>query len=134
MFRVLLGILENHSMKNESRDVRLLCMTANTVSGWTFLTNHAQVLVCIAQDPGIRLRDIGERVGITERAAHRIVVELADAGYITRERNGRRNHYTINTHFPLPDRVAREQNVGELLAILTGPPATKRVGRSGTSG
>jgi MarR family protein len=109
-------------------------MTANTVPSWTFLTNHAQVLVCIAQDPGIRLRDIGERVGITERAAHRIVVELTDAGYITRERNGRRNHYTINGHFPLPDRVAREQNVGELLAILTGPPATKRVGRSGASG
>ena len=103
-------------------------MTQNTTPAWTFLTNHAQVLVCIARDPGIRLRDIGERVGITERAAHRIVVELADAGYITRERNGRRNHYTINAHFPLPDQIAREQNVGELLAILTGPPQTKRVG------
>jgi hypothetical protein len=101
---------------------------------WTFLTNHAQVLVCIAHDPGVRLRDIGERVGITERAAHRIVVELADAGYITRERNGRRNRYTINAHFPLPDPIAREQNVGELLAILTGPPKNKRIGRSGTSG
>jgi hypothetical protein len=101
-------------------------MTENTRPGWTFLTNHAQVLVCIAHDPGIRLRDIGERVGITERAAHRIVVELADAGYITRERNGRRNHYTINTQFPLPDPIAREQNVGELLAILTSPPTAKR--------
>ncbi len=93
-----------------------------------FLTNHAQVLVCIAQDPGIRLREIGDRVGITERAAHRIVVELADAGYITRERNGRRNHYTINTEFPLPDPIAREQNVGELLAILTGPQRSPRAG------
>ena len=109
-------------------------MAANTVPGWTFLTNHAQVLVCIAYDPGIRLRDIGERVGITERAAHRIVVELADAGYIARERNGRRNHYTINAHFPLPDPIAREQNVGELLAILTSPPQTKQSGRAGTSG
>lgn len=109
-------------------------MAENTVLGWTFLTNHAQVLVCIARDPGIRLRDIGERVGITERAAHRIVVELADAGYIARERNGRRNHYTINAHFPLPDPIAREQNVGELLAILTGPSATNRRGsRSETS-
>ena len=108
-------------------------MTEITTPSWTFLTNHAQVLVCIARDPGIRLRDIGERVGITERAAHRIVVELAGAGYITRERNGRRNHYTINTHFPLPDPVAREQNVGELLAILTDPPQTKRIGRAGTS-
>jgi hypothetical protein len=109
-------------------------MVETTAPGWTFLTNHAQVLVCIARDPGIRLRDIGERVGITERAAHRIVVELADAGYITRARNGRRNHYTINGHFPLPDRVAREQNVGELLAILTDPPETERAGRSRTSG
>jgi MarR family len=120
-------------MKKESRNVRLKWMTANIVPGWTFLTNHAQVLVCIAHDPGIRLRDIGERVGITERAAHRIVVELADAGYITRERNGRRNHYTINAHFPLPDPIAREQNVGELLAILTRPPQTKRGSRSETS-
>jgi hypothetical protein len=101
-------------------------MAKNTTPGWTLLTNHAQVLVCIARDPGIRLRDIGERVGITERAAHRIVVELADAGYITRGRNGRRNHYTINTHFPLPDPIAREQNVGELLAILTDQPAANR--------
>ena len=108
-------------------------MAENTGPGWTFLTNHAQVLVCIARDPGIRLRDIGERVGITERAAHRIVAELADAGYITRERSGRRNHYTIKTHFPLPDPIAREQNVGELLAILTGPPGNKTVGGSGTS-
>lgn len=110
-------------------------MPENTTPGWTFLTNHAQVLVCIARDPGIRLRDIGERVGITERAAHRIVVELADAGYITRERSGRRNHYTINSHFPLPDPIAREQNVGELLAILADQPATgQRVGRSATGG
>jgi MarR family len=109
-------------------------MAENTAPGWMFLTNHAQVLVCTARDPGTRLRDIGERVGITERAAHRIVVELADAGYITRERTGRRNHYTINTHFPLPDPIGREQNVGELLEILTGPLQTKRVGRSGTSG
>lgn len=110
-------------------------MAENTAPGWTFLTNHAHVLVNIAHDPGIRLREIGEQVGITERAAHRIVVELADAGYITRERNGRRNHYTINTHFPLADPIAREQNVGELLATLTGPPAAmRRVGRSGASG
>ena len=121
-------------MKTVSRYASLVCVIENTGPGWTIVTNHAQVRVCIAQDPGIRLRDIGERVGITERAAHRIVVELADAGHITRERNGRRNHYTINGHFPLPDRVAREQNVGELLAILTGPPATKGASRSGTSG
>ena len=93
-----------------------------TTPGWTFLTNHAQVLVRIAQDPGIRLRDIGERVGITERAAHRIVVEIADSGYISRERTGRRNHYTIDARCPSRDPVEREQNVDELLAILTGQP------------
>jgi hypothetical protein len=109
-------------------------MAEKPAPGWTFLTNHAEVLVCIARDPGIRLRDIGERVGITERAAHRIVVELADAGYITRHRAGRRNNYTINAHFLLPDPIAREQNVGELLAILTGPPRTKRQSaRTGTA-
>jgi predicted HTH transcriptional regulator len=122
-------------MKNESRNDRLLLMTATSAPGWTFLTNHAQVLVCIAHDPGVRLRDIGERVGITERAAHRIVAELAAAGYITRQRNGRRNHYTINAHFPLPDPIAREQNVGELLEILTATQGSKRrVDRTGTSG
>jgi DNA-binding MarR family transcriptional regulator len=87
---------------------------------WTFLTNHAQVLVCIARDPGIRLRDIGDRVGITERATHRIVTELAAAGYIERERVGRRNRYTINAHLPLPDPTLRERNIGALLDILTG--------------
>ena len=77
-------------MKNESRKIRLLWMAEDTAPSWTFLTNHAQVLVSIAHDPGIRLRDIGDRVGMTERAAHRIVTELADAGCITRERNGSR--------------------------------------------
>jgi DNA-binding MarR family transcriptional regulator len=90
------------------------------MANWSFLTNHAQVLVCIAQDPGIRLREIGEAVGITERAAHRIVSELADAGYISRERHGRRNRYTVQAHLPVPDPVAREQKIGDLLAILVG--------------
>ncbi len=94
-------------------------MVEDTAPDWAFLTNHAQVLICIAHDPGVRLRDIGERVGITERAAHRIVVALIAAGYITRQRNGRRNRYTINAHLPLPDAIARKQNIGELLEILT---------------
>lgn len=86
---------------------------------WAFLTNHAQVLVCIAADPAVRLRDISDRVGITERAAHRIVAELSQAGYITRSRVGRRNAYVVHGDLPLPDAVARTQNVGDLLAILT---------------
>jgi MarR family len=109
-------------------------MAQNAAPTWTFLSNHAQVLVCIARDPGVRLREIGERVGITERAAHRIVVELAAAGYITRQRNGRRNQYTINAQLPLPDPIAPEQNVAGLLEVLTGthPPAP-RVAHAQTS-
>jgi predicted transcriptional regulator len=95
-------------------------MAANATPSWSFLTNHARVLLCIAQDPGIRLREIGEAVGITERSAHRIVVELAEAGYISRQRNGRRNDYTIQSHLPLPDPLAREQKIGDLLATLAG--------------
>jgi hypothetical protein len=87
---------------------------------WTFLTNHARVLVCIAGDPDVRLREIGAAVGITERAAHRIVGELVAAGYLSRERTGRRNRYTVNAQLPLPDPLARSQKVGDLLGILTG--------------
>jgi DNA-binding MarR family transcriptional regulator len=95
-------------------------LSQDRAPSWSFLTNHAQVLLCIAHDPGIRLRDIGEAVGITERAAHRIVVELAAAGYISRQRNGRRNQYTIQSHLPLPEPLAREQKIGDLLAVLAG--------------
>lgn len=92
-------------------------MSKSTTRAWSFLTNHAQVLVCIANDPGIRLRELGDAVGITERAAHRIVVELVSAGYIARERHGRRNHYTIQPDLPLPDPLARGRKVGDLLSL-----------------
>jgi hypothetical protein len=92
---------------------------------WSFLTNHARVLICIADDPGIRLREIGATVGITERAAHRIVGELVEAGYVTRRRVGRRNHYTVRTDLPVPDPLARERRVGDLLAILTPVTLTR---------
>jgi DNA-binding MarR family transcriptional regulator len=85
---------------------------------WSFLTNHARVLICIAEDPGVRLREIGETVGITERAAHRIVGELADAGYVSRHRVGRRNRYTVRSDLPLRDSLARNRPVGDLLAVL----------------
>jgi len=85
---------------------------------WTFLSNHAQVLLCVAHDPSSRLRDIGERVGITERAAHRIVDELVRAGYLTRERRGRRSYYTVVEHLSLPDPLVREQCVADLLRLL----------------
>ena len=95
-----------------------MSMAADVTRRWGFLTNHAQVLVCIAHDPGIRVREISEAVGITERAAHRIVAELDAAGYITRKRNGRRNQYTIQSHLPLPDPLARGEKLGDLLAVL----------------
>ena len=85
---------------------------------WSFLTNHARVLMCIAEDPGIRLREIGAATGITERAAHRIIGELVDAGYVTRRRVGRRNQYTVRTDLPVPD--ARNRSVGDLLSVLVG--------------
>jgi DNA-binding MarR family transcriptional regulator len=93
---------------------------------WTFLTNHAQVLLCIADDPGVRLREIGARVGITERAAHNIVGELEASGYLTRRRNGRRNHYTVKSHRHLPDTLASKQRVGDLVEILGGRGRPRR--------
>lgn len=96
------------------------------MTNWSFLTNHAQVLIAIAQDPAIRLRDLGEKVGITERAAHRIVTELAAAGYVARNRRGRRNHYTVRTNLPLPDSLARGRTLEDLLAILRPDPAARR--------
>jgi DNA-binding IclR family transcriptional regulator len=101
-------------------------MPERSSPAWGFLTNHARVLICIAHDPFIRLRHIGEQLGITERAAHRIVTELAAAGYISRHRNGRRNQYTVNVQLPLPDAIAREQSIGELLTILTASDDTER--------
>jgi hypothetical protein len=89
---------------------------------WTFLSNHGQVLLCIARDPTARLRDIGDQVGITERAAHRIVGELVDAGYLRRQRNGRRNRYTITSQRSLPDPLAPDRSIGDLLRILAVQP------------
>ena len=89
---------------------------------WDFLTNHAHVLVCVARDPGVRLREIAAAIGITERAAHRILSELVDEGYVTRERRGRRNHYQVKTDLPLRHPLASEREVGDLLGVLA--PAT----------
>ena len=96
-------------------------MARNGTPTWSFLTNHAQVLLCIAQDPGIRLREIGETIGITERAAHRIVSDLAAAGYLARERHGRRNHYMIESDLPVPDPLTRRKKIGDLLDVLSRP-------------
>ena len=108
-------------MKYESRNDSLETVSSSETPTWSFLTNHARVLLCIAQDPGVRLREIGDRVGITERAAHRIVDELVEAGYVDRTRNGRRNRYAIRRAVPLPDALVHERSVGDLLTILTTP-------------
>ena len=88
------------------------------ISGWDFLTNHAHVLTCVAHDPGIRLREIGETVGITERAAHRILSELVEEGYVARERVGRRNRYQVKPELPLRHPLVQGREVGDLLAVL----------------
>ena len=94
------------------------------MASWTFLTNHAQVLLCVARDPGIRLRDIAAGLGITERSAFGIITDLVEAGYVVKEKDGRRNRYRIQEHLPLPDSVARERTVGEVLALLAGTDTT----------
>lgn len=86
---------------------------------WTFLTNHAHVLLCIASDPEMRLRDVAHRVGITERAAQRIVADLVTEGYLHRERIGRRNHYQVHTDAPLRHPVERSNEISALLELLT---------------
>ncbi len=98
-----------------------------TVPSWTFLTNHAQVLLCIAHDPGVRLRDIAASLGITERSAYGIVTDLAGAGYIVKQKDGRRNRYQIQAHLPLPEATSRERTVGEVLALLVGSDGTQQV-------
>ncbi|HEY7948593.1 MAG TPA: MarR family transcriptional regulator [Acidimicrobiales bacterium] len=85
---------------------------------WSFLTNHARILVCIAHDPGVRLRDIASTLGITERTAYVIVTELAQAGYVVKEKDGRRNRYRIQAHLPLREAIGRERTIGEILDVL----------------
>ncbi|HKS92556.1 MAG TPA: helix-turn-helix domain-containing protein [Tepidiformaceae bacterium] len=96
---------------------------------WTFLTNHAHVLLCIASDPAMRLRDVATNVGITERAAQRIVADLVDTGYLSRERLGRRNHYKLHPELALRHPNELNQDVGSLLDLLTrssGPSPRRR--------
>jgi DNA-binding IclR family transcriptional regulator len=90
------------------------------VPKWTFLTNHAQVLLCVAGDPAARLRDIAVSAGITERSAYGIISDLTEAGYVVKHKDGRRNKYQIQAHLPLPEAAIRERTVGELLNLLVG--------------
>jgi MarR family len=90
------------------------------VTEWSFLTNHARVLLCIAHDPGARLRDISASLGITERTAHGIITDLAEAGYVVKQKDGRRNRYRIEADLPLREPGSREPAIGEVLAVLLG--------------
>jgi hypothetical protein len=94
------------------------------VTSWTFLTNHARVLLCVANDPGVRLRDIAARLDITERSAFGIIADLVEAGYVVKEKEGRRNRYHVQTHLPLPEPDGRERTVGQVLATLAGTDET----------
>lgn len=88
---------------------------------WTFLTNHAHVLLCLARDPEARMRDVASRVGITERAVQKIVADLEKAGYLTRSRAGRRNRYTLHPHAPLRHPLESHKNVDSLLTLVLEP-------------
>jgi hypothetical protein len=93
------------------------------VTSWSFLTNHARVLLRIARDPGARPRDIAASVDITERSAHGIVTDLTAAGYVIKQKNSRRNRYQIQAHLPLPEPATQEPAIGEVLALLAGAGA-----------
>jgi hypothetical protein len=100
------------------------------VTSWTFLTNHARVLLCVAHDPGVRLRDIAASLDITERSAFGIITDLVEAGYVLKEKDGRRNRYNIQAHLPLSEPASREPAIGEVLALLVGAgPAANRAFR-----
>ena len=90
------------------------------MGSWSFLTNHARALLCIAHDPGVRVRDLAAMVGVTERSAHAIVTDLVDAGYVVKEKAGRRNRYHIQEHLPLRDPITEERTIGEVLELLVG--------------
>jgi hypothetical protein len=88
------------------------------MTSWGFLTTHARVLLCIAHDPDARLRDIAATLGVTERRAHGIVTDLTQAGYLIRQKDGRRNRYQVQAHLPLPGPGTREPVIGEIVALF----------------
>ncbi|MDJ0917718.1 MAG: winged helix-turn-helix domain-containing protein [Woeseiaceae bacterium] len=92
---------------------------ADSAHQWTFFSNYAHVLVCLAENPDARLRDVADKIGITERTAFRLIGELEDAGIIERVKEGRRNHYEINADAHLKHSIEKHYTVGELLETLT---------------
>jgi hypothetical protein len=96
------------------------------VREWSFFTNHARGLICIARDPGIRLRDLAVALDVTERSAYGIVADLAEAGYVLKDKDGRRNRYRVEVQLPLPESIGRERTVGEVLGLLVDADARRR--------
>lgn len=94
------------------------------MTGWSFLTNHARALLCIAHDPGSRLIDVAATLGITERSAYAIINDLTKDGYVVKTRDGRRNRYQVQPDLPLPGSVIRSATVGDVLAVILGDSAT----------
>jgi DNA-binding IclR family transcriptional regulator len=88
------------------------------MASWSFLTNHARVLLCIVHDPTARLRDIAASLDITERSAHGIVTDLAEAGYVIKQKDGRRNRYQVQAHLPMSGPGTREPAIGEIAALF----------------
>ncbi len=88
------------------------------MSSWMFLSNHGRALLCIAHDPDVRLRDIAAELGITERRAYALVSDLADGGYVVKERDGRRNRYSIQEQLPVPELADRDLAIGQVLGVL----------------
>jgi predicted DNA-binding transcriptional regulator YafY len=97
---------------------------------WSFLTNHGRALLCIAHDPGVRLREIAETLGITDRSAYAIVNDLTAAGYVLKKRDGRRNRYIIQQHRRLPEPTLRERTVGDVVELLVGEKRRNRTAAS----
>ena len=111
---------------------------------WTFVTNHTQVLLCLAKNPDVRLRDVAQAIGITERAAQRILTDLVEAGYVERTRIGRRNHYTINRDRTMRHTAQLDHDIGGLLDLLepaqqhddssTNPPRARPTAQPSATG
>ena len=106
-----------------------MCYLGWLMGNWSFLTNHARALLVIAHDPDARLRDLAAALDVTERTAYGIVVDLTEAGYVAKEKDGRRNRYHIQAHLPLRDSISRERTIGEVLDLLVDTNQ-RRVSRS----
>lgn len=96
------------------------------MADWSFFSNHARILICIARDPGARLRDLAAALGITERSAYGIVAELVEAGYVVKDKDGRRNRYKVEAQLPLPESLGQEHTIGDILGVLVDAGARPR--------